>query len=226
MLVGDVRCATMSCGATCRLSGGRWWSPAPTTALEQAPGVAADAVEVGAVVGRERAARGRGRGRLTHQVQTRRHRPDEAEQRRREPDAACRTAISASQSTAAATGAPQCLRTRVGEVGRRRRLRRRGGRPFEQAAAADERCARAARTIASIAISASWTAARAARRRSPAPGRDRRAPGDRSGPGDVVAARRACRRRAPISGPADEGEGDEQERRPRRDAAGRRARTR
>ncbi len=30
MFVGEVRCATMSLGTTCRLSGGRWWSSAPT----------------------------------------------------------------------------------------------------------------------------------------------------------------------------------------------------
>ena len=81
-------------------------------ALEQAPGVARDVVEQGAVVGRERAA-ALDRSRPAHPPRPqRRHRPDQAKQRRRRGVGRAGR-HQREPSAAAATGAPQCLRTRT-----------------------------------------------------------------------------------------------------------------
>ena len=68
ILVGDVRCATMSCGSTCRLSGGRWWSSGPTQRSKKRQVSRAMPASRACSVGVSASLRRAGRGRLSHQV--------------------------------------------------------------------------------------------------------------------------------------------------------------
>ena len=112
MLVGEVRCATMSCGSGLQVVGRQVVVFGADAALEEAPGVARDAFQVGR--GRRRAASRRG---------ARPARPADppGPQRRRPPTAgtarwpaagaACRRRAAPRSSSSASTGSAQCRRS-------------------------------------------------------------------------------------------------------------------
>ena len=188
-------------------------------ALEQPPGVAADVVEQGAIVGRERVA-ALARPRPAHPPgPQRRHRPDQAEQRRRRRMRRARRHQRQPQHGRGDGRAP-VLADEDRELGRRRGLGRRRRRPFEQVASADE-------------LAVERTHDRVGRHQCQleqlgeqpgGAGECAAEVGERLAievePGDVVAARRQAGERAHQRA-AGKGEGDEQERRPGRNTAGR-----
>ncbi len=187
-------------------------------ALEQAPGVARDVVEQGAIVGRERAA-ALVRPRPAHPPgRQRRHRPDQAQQRRRHGVGRARRHQPEPQHGGRRRRAPVLANENV-QVGRRRRLGSGCGAPLEQVAPADELAIERAddgvgrhqRELEQL-------------RQQPGGARQRTAEVGEGlaiemEAGDVVAARRQAGERAHQRA-ARERERDEHERRPRRHAAG------
>jgi hypothetical protein len=110
MLVGEVRWATMSWGAVCRLSGGRWWSVRADAALEVAPGVARDGLQVLAAWRGRAAQRAQaGAGRLAHQVHSGRGRPQQA-QRAGQPWSGVSMGPAGCQQQSRQPGVRQCWR--------------------------------------------------------------------------------------------------------------------
>ena len=124
MLVGEVRCATMSLGTTCRLSGGRWLSSAPTTRSNRRQVSRPTSCSERAIVDRERAAA------LDRPRPADPPRPQRRQSPRRcraalpTPDTTSRAAISASHRSRPRPGRPSaCGRGRAGRSSPRPRPR-------------------------------------------------------------------------------------------------------
>ena len=149
MLVGEVRCAMVGSGSSCRLSGGRWLSSGPTQCSKKRQVSRASVSQVVAVA--RRAARAARRAPA---------RPAAPPGRPPAPAPTAGTAAAPATGcglhsardgqragTATLTGAS--LRRKARQAVARLRLRLRGGGPFEQVPAADQPCARARAAIAS-----------------------------------------------------------------------------
>jgi hypothetical protein len=136
MLVGEVRCASISCGCVCRLSGGRWWSAAPTCSARTAPGVARHAVQYGGRPAASAALRGLGAG-WPSQIHSGVAAHSSSQTQRQRIGPACRRQPQHGGSSAAGHGSARWRRSTPARSVRARGLRGGGGGPLQQVAAAD-----------------------------------------------------------------------------------------